>query len=74
MTDKRYQGKDYGKQALELILGFIRSAPCGKAKYAWLCYANNNEVVCKMYAGFGFEEVPEAYDEDTGEMPAILRL
>jgi len=27
-----------------------------------------------MYAGFGFEEVPEAYDEDDGEMPAVLKL
>ena len=74
MIDKRYQRKGYGKQALELILDFIRSGPCRKAKYAWLCYANENEVARRMYAGFGFEEVPEAYDEDDGEMPAVLKL
>ncbi len=74
MIDKRFQGKGYGKQALELVLDFIRSAPCRKAKYAWLCYANDNEAARKMYAGFGFEEVPEAYDEDDGEMPAVLEL
>ena len=35
---------------------------------------NENEVARRMYAGFGFEEVPEAYDEDDGEMPAVLKL
>ena len=74
MIDKRYQRKGYGKQALELILDFIRSGPCRKAKYAWLCYANDNEAARRMYAGFGFEEVPEAYDEDECEMPAVLKL
>lgn len=57
-----------------VLLYFIRSGPCRKAKYAWLCYANDNEVARRMYAGFGFEEVPEAYDEVDGEMPAVLKL
>ena len=74
MIDRRYQRKGYGKQALELVLDFIRSAPCRRAKYAWLCYANDNDIARKMYARFGFKEVPEAYDEDDGEMPAVLKL
>ena len=74
MIDRRWQGRGYGRQALALVLDFIRSGPCRKAKYAWLCYAKDYEVARRMYAGFGFEEVPEAYDEDDGEMPAVLKL
>ena len=57
-----------------LILDLIRSGPCRKAKYARLCCANDNEVARRMYAGSGFEEVPEAYDGEDGEMPAVLKL
>ena len=74
MIDKRYQRKGYGKQALLLILDFIRSGSCRKAEFAWLCYANDNEIARRMYAEFGFEEVPEAYIENDGEMPAVLKL
>ena len=74
MIDRRWQGRGCGRQALALVLDFIRSGPCRKAKYAWLCYANDNEVARRVYAGFGFEEVPEAYDEDDDAMPAVLKL
>jgi diamine N-acetyltransferase len=74
MIDKRWQGKGYGKEALRLLIDFIRSAPCREAKYAWLCYNTDNTVARNMYASAGFEEVPEAYDEEDDEMPAVLKL
>ena len=33
----------------------------------------NASIDSRMYAGFGFKEVPEAYDEDEREMPAVLK-
>lgn len=74
MIDKRYQGKGYGKESLQLALDFIRSAPCRKADYAWLCYAPENKVAKSLYASFGFEEVPEAYDPEDDEILAVLKL
>ena len=38
MIDKKYQNRGYGKQAVELALGFIRTFPCGKADFCWLSY------------------------------------
>ena len=73
MIDKRYQNKGYGKEAVRLALDFIRTYPCGKAKYCWLSYEPENKTAKKLYQSFGFEEVPSAYYEG-GEMPAILEL
>ena len=69
-----YLVRDFTKPELRLLIDFIRSAPCREAKYAWLCYNTANTVARKMYASVGFEEVPEAYDEDDDEMPAVLKL
>ena len=72
---RRHTGRHgAGQRALALIPDFIRSGPCRKAKYAWLCYAKDNEAARRMCAGFGYEEVPEACDGDDGEMPAVLKL
>lgn len=73
MIDRRYQGKGYGRRAIELALDFIRTFPAGEAKYCWLEYEPKNEVARKLYASFGFEEHPEQYEEGE-EMPAILTL
>ena len=73
MIDKRYQGKGYGRKAMQLALDYIRSFPCGKAETCWLSYEPENEVAKKLYASFGCEEVPEYYKEGE-EMPAILTL
>ena len=73
MIDKKYQGKGYAKEAMKLALDFVRTFPCGKAKYCWLSYEPENDVARNLYKSFGFTEVPEAYKEG-GEMPAILEL
>ena len=73
MIDKRYQGNGYGREAMRLVLEFIRTFPAGAAKYCWLSYEPTNERAKKLYQSFGFRELPEHY-EDGEEMPAILEL
>lgn len=73
MIDKRYQGKGYAKEAMQLALDFIRTFPCGKAEYCWLSYDIENTAARNLYKSFNFEEVPSAYIEG-GEMPAVLKL
>ena len=73
MIDKHYQGKGYGKIAMQLALDYVRTFPCGKGEYCWLSYEPENEGAKKLYASFGFIEHPEFYKEGE-EMPAILKL
>ena len=72
MIDKKYQGKGYGKRAMELAMDFVRTFPCGKAEYCWLSYNPENEVARKLYRSFGFEEMP--MPEGWDEVPAVLKL
>ena len=73
MIDKNHQKKGFGKEALRLVLEYISTFPCGKAKYCWLSYEPENKAAKALYSSFGFEERPEYYIEGA-EMPAILRL
>ena len=73
MIDRRYQGKGYGRQAFQLAMDFVRTLPCGPSELCWLSYEPQNEVAKKLYASFGFVEVPEHYKEGD-EMPAVLKL
>ena len=59
---------------MKLILDFIRSGPCRQSEYAWLCYDPENTAARKLYASFGFEEVPEAYSAEDDEILAVLKL
>ena len=75
MIDKRYQGKGYGRKAMELALDYMRTLPCGKADNIWLSYEPENEAAKKLYASFGFIEQPQWYKGGKGEeIPAILKL
>ena len=74
MIDKRYQGRGYGKEAMKLILDYIKSGPCRKAEYAWICYDPENTVARRLYASLGFEEVTEAYNPEDDEILAVLKL
>ena len=75
MIDKRYQNRGYGRKAMQLALDYIRTLPCGPAKSIWLSYEPENEVAKKLYASFGFKELPQFYKGGKGEeIPAILQL
>ena len=73
MIDRRYQGKGYGRQALQLALDFVRTFPSGPSDICWLSYEPENETAKKLYASFGFVEDPDGYVEGE-EMPAVLKL
>ena len=71
MIDRRYQGRGYGKAAMERILDFIAGQPCGPSDTCWLSYEPENTRAKALYAGFGFEETGE---RDGDELIAVRRL
>ena len=71
MIDRRYQGRGYGREAMRLILDFIRGWPCGPADLCWLSYEPDNERAQALYASFGFRETGE---KDGDEVIAVLKL
>lgn len=71
MTDKKHQGKGYGKGILKLALDFIRTFPCGKAQYCWLSYSPQNSVAENLYSSFGFTKTGSF---DGSEQIAVLKL
>ena len=71
MIDKKYQHKGYGRAAVELVLDFIKTLPCGPAEYCWLSYEPENVIARNLYASFGFEETG---DMDEEEVIAALKL
>ena len=36
MIDRNYQGKGFGRKAIQLALNCIKTFPCGAAEYCWL--------------------------------------
>ena len=71
MIDKKFQGKGFGKKAIELALEFINTFPCGTAKYCWLSYESDNDIARQLYQSVGFVETDE---KDGEEIVAILKL
>lgn len=71
MIDKDYQGIGLGSKAMNAVMEYIRTFPCGKAKYCWLSYGPENVAAKSLYHKFGFEENGEM---DGDEIVAILKL
>lgn len=71
MIDKDHQNRGYGKEAVKLALEFIKTFPCGEAKYCWLSYEPENRVAYQLYHSFGFTETGEM---DGDESIAVLEL
>ena len=71
MIDKKFQGKGFGKKAMELALEFINTFPCGSAEYCWLSYESDKDVARQLYKSVGFVETDE---KDGEEIVAILEL
>lgn len=71
MIDKKFQGKGFGKKAMNLALEFVNTFPCGTAKYCWLSYESDNYVARQLYQSVGFVETDE---KDGEEIVAILKL
>lgn len=71
MIDKKFQGKGFGKKAMNLALEFINTFPSGTAKYCWLSYESDNNVARELYKSVGFVETDE---KDGEEIVAIMKL
>lgn len=71
MIDERYQGKGYGRAAVQAALDWMRTDPLGKANYCWLSFEPENEVARTLYASFGFQETNQRCGN---ELIAVLPL
>ena len=71
MIDKKFQGRGFGKKAMDLALEFINTFPCGTAKYCWLSYESENDIARELYKSVGFVETDE---KDGDEIVAVLKL
>ena len=71
IIDKKFQGKGFGKKAMDLALEFVNTFPCGTAKYCWLSYESDNDIARQLYQSAGFVETDE---KDGEEIVAILKL
>lgn len=71
MIDARYQKQGYGKEAVCEAIKYMRSFPCGKAEYCWLCYESENIAAKTLYEKCGFKENGQQF---YGESVAVLKL
>jgi diamine N-acetyltransferase len=69
MIDRSFQGRGYGKAALQAVLAEIRML--NHVRQISICYEPENSAARQLYAKAGFVE--EGLDED-GEMIAHLNL
>lgn len=75
MIGKRFQHRGYGREAMQLALDFIRTAPCGEAEYCVLSYDPENEIAKKLYSSLGFVELNgPGYYEDGDEVSSVMKL
>lgn len=71
MIDQRYQGRGYGKQAMTLLLDFIRTFPDGPAETCSVSFEPENLAAKNLYRSFGFCPTGEMDDD---EEIAVLKL
>ena len=71
MLGAEYQGRGYGRHALQAALDYIRTWPRGEAEYCWISYEPENTHAAALYHSFGFAPNGEV---DDGEIVEILKL
>lgn len=64
MIGKQYQRRGYGREAMKVILDYIRTFPAGPAQYCWIPYEADNLVAKRLYEGFGFRDSGEICDNE----------
>jgi len=69
MLDEKYQGKGYGRFAMEKMLEIFRADE--RIKQAGISYEPENDAARKLYASVGFVETGEIFD---GEVVAVANL
>lgn len=74
MIGAEFQGRGYGRQALELVLREICADETARAIH--ICYLPDNEAARRFYASLGFRELgiePESGEMDAAVSPADVR-
>ena len=71
MIDRRYQKRGYGRDALKLLLDYVRSFPDGAEALWSTSWEPENKVAAKLYHDFGFTENGET---DGDEIVAVYPL
>ena len=69
MVDEKYQGKGYGKFAMNWILDHFRANE--RVKAVGISYEPDNDVARKLYASLGFVETGRIFE---GEVEAVANL
>lgn len=64
MIDSAFQGKGYGKAALQEVLKYIASKPFGSSGTVLLTCNPQNEVACRLYRQIGFAETGRSDDDE----------
>jgi len=72
MVDEEFQGRGYGKTAIELVLSEMKLCPFGPANKVTVAYEPENTASKNLFRAFGFVEA--ATRSDDGEIIAELDL
>lgn len=64
MIDEKYQGKGYGKAALEQVLSYIGTKPFGDSDKVTLTCNKDNVAALRLYRHIGFIETGATYDDE----------
>jgi len=67
LIDERYQGKGFGKEAMNKVIEFLRTFPQGEADSITLSYWMTNDAARRLYASMGFVETGDVWDGETFE-------
>jgi diamine N-acetyltransferase len=71
MIDQEEQGKGYGREALERVIGYIRTKPFGSSDRVALTCNKNNPTARKLYENKGFSATG---NEDGDEIELAMML
>jgi len=69
MVDEQFQGKGYGKAAMQRLLESLGADE--DLKTVGITYEPHNQVARRLYAGLGFVETGELLDEETLAIAAL---
>ena len=72
MIDKEAQGHGYGSQALDQVLGYIKTKPFGDSSRVALTCNKNNIIARKLYERKGFSSTGNE-DEDEVELAMTIK-
>ncbi|SFN84296.1 diamine N-acetyltransferase [Pseudobutyrivibrio sp. UC1225] len=64
MIDEKYQGKGYGKAALEQVMSYIGTKPFGDSNRVTLTCNKENKLALALYKNLGFEETGVVDDDE----------